>query len=58
MCNTVELPAYVKSILARTNLFAARRAYVRNDIRRCVKMHGSCIKILTAVTQKANTEIA
>ena len=37
---------------------AARRAYVRNGIRRCAKMHGSCIKILTAVTQKANTEIA
>ena len=54
----VESPAYVTSILARTNLFATRRAYVRNNIRRCAKMHGSCMNILTAVTQKANTEIA
>ena len=40
-----QSPAYVMSILAHTNLFAAGRAYVRNNIRRCAKMHGSCMKI-------------
>ena len=43
-CVTVESPPHVTSILALTNLFAVRCAYVHNYIRRCTKMHGICMK--------------
>ena len=44
--SAVELPVYITSILAHTNLFAMRRAHMCNNIlhmQRCMKMHGSYI---------------